>query len=1201
MSVLTRLSLANRAIVALLCILIVGIGLWATTSAKQELIPPITEPAATVSVSQAGSSPTTLDEQVVAPLGRALAAVPEIRSVSSSTSAGSGQVTVTWAFGSNSERIIAELKSVTAGVISNGPSGVTSEVFAGSINDVPVLSLAITSEGALETLADRVETVLLPALDAVPGVRTARIDGRLQQRVIVTLDPAALVTQSVDQETVTNLLRTEGTIVAAGTSVEGSRSFAIEVGQENSSLEQIMAMPIPTLAGPVALSQVATVELVPVEQTSLSRFDGRDAIGLSIVKNPDANTVQVSAAALEVINATLGELGDGAAVDIVFDQAQPITDSIKDLGVEGGLGLLFAVLVILVFLLSPRATIITAISIPLSLLIAVIGLNLSSYSLNILTLAALTVAVGRVVDDSIVVIENIVRRRGPDGLTPEGIRASVAQVAGAVTASTLTTVAVFLPIAFVGGIAGELFRPFAVTVSIALLASLLVSLTIVPVLAYWFLRGPRGSRQLGELESTRSRVAIAAGATAHDPIAAGSTAASAADDGPGERVTRLQRIYLPALRFVLRRPIVMVLVAVIALGGTVAAAGSLKTDLIGALGSERTIRVEQRLPLGTTLTAADQAARELETVVAGTEGVQDYQTTVGSQGAPVAIVVTLASGTDAKERLEAIRTAVGSLAAADDITVATDATAPGGSTVDIIVKGSNDAELTVASERITTALTALESVSGVTSNVAEDQPILKVTVNAIAAATAGFSVSEIGTAIGAAVDGQSLGTVTIDDRSREFVIRSLNTANSPAAIESLTLPVSSIQQQRVQRDATSALTREQEDRAAQQSKAALQASNRQLSELETARQQSVNDLAALQAQLASVLANPPAPDPTPVTAGELALEQWHNQVDALNGSIAGARSATVETDRQIADLRKSIAEAAAQQAEADRIAQAQRDIEKLRAQPILVSDVATVTIENTAATITRIDGVRALTISATPAGGDLGATTADIDQAIASLILPPSVTLTQTGAGQDQEVSFMQLGLAMLVAIALVYIVLVGTFRSLVQPLLLLVSVPLAATGAIGGLLVTGTAIGIPALIGMLMLIGIVVTNAIVLIDLVNEYRRNGASIDDAVTHGARLRLRPIIMTAAATIFALLPMALGITGGSAFISKSLAIVVIGGLLTSTILTLLLLPALYVLRERSVQRRAVHLAARSEPRELGVATATAADERGRLST
>jgi multidrug efflux pump subunit AcrB len=203
----------------------------------------------------------------------------------------------------------------------------------------------------------------------------------------------------------------------------------------------------------------------------------------------------------------------------------------------------------------------------------------------------------------------------------------------------------------------------------------------------------------------------------------------------------------------------------------------------------------------------------------------------------------------------------------------------------------------------------------------------------------------------------------------------------------------------------------------------------------------------------------------------------------------------------------------------------------------------------------------------------LGALTTTIQSRLDAINdLPPGVTATLGGAAQDQRDAFNQLGLAMLVAIALVFMIMVGTFRSLVQPLILMVSIPFAATGAVAGLLITDTPLGVPAMVGLLMLIGIVVTNAIVLIDLINQYRRRGEDLRSAITDGARLRLRPIIMTACATIFALIPMALGFTGGGAFISGPLAIVVIGGLVSSTVLTLLLVPVLYSLVERRSERR-----------------------------
>ena len=227
----------------------------------------------------------------------------------------------------------------------------------------------------------------------------------------------------------------------------------------------------------------------------------------------------------------------------------------------------------------------------------------------------------------------------------------------------------------------------------------------------------------------------------------------------------------------------------------------------------------------------------------------------------------------------------------------------------------------------------------------------------------------------------------------------------------------------------------------------------------------------------------------------------------------------------------------------------------------------------TPATITREDGDRQVTVFATPAEGQLNPVSAEAQELTSSMDLPAGVSFDVGGASQEQADSFAQLGWAMLVAIALVFLVMIATFRSFVQPLILLVSIPFAATGAVLLLLLTGTPLGIPSLIGLLMLIGIVVTNAIVLMDLINKLREHGMGLMDAIIHGTRLRLRPILMTAAATVFALVPMSLGLTGGGVFISQPLAIVVIGGLTSSTVLTLILVPALYLLVERRKERRA----------------------------
>ena len=1174
MTLLTRLSLANRAVVALFTVLIVGIGLWATGSMKQELLPSMSQPAAMVMVTKPGASAETLDHDVIAPLSGALGAVAGIDEVRASTSSGSGQVTVTWAFGRDDAKILAELKSATTAALATAGDGVHSEVYAGSSADIPVQSLAITGDGDLEAFADRVDKTLVPAIEHVPGVRAVQVSGRTPQRVLVTLDPAQLSARSIDAAAVSGLLRTAGVVVPAGTSTDGKRTMAIEVGQEGTSIEQIAAIPIPTLQGPVALSAVAKVELAPVPQSTISRADGRPALSLTITKTPEANAVQVSHAVTAAVAKALPTLGGAAKSSVLFDQSTMIEKSTHDLAVEGGLGLVFAVLIILVFLLSPKATVITAVSIPLSLLIAVIGLRVGGFSFNVFTLAALTVAVGRVVDDSIVVIENIARRRGSTGLTPADVLAAVRQVAGAVTASTLTTVAVFLPVALVGGVAGELFRPFALTVTIALLASLLVSLTIVPVLAYWFMRKPaRAVAKAPEEDGTAEAGAAEAGAEAA-PAAAGAAVADASMPADGaERVTRMQRAYLPSLRFALRRPVTVVLISVLVFAGTLISAGFLKTDMLGSFADERAVTVTQKMPLDTTLTVADEAATTLEKKVGGLDGVASYRTTAGEQGAPVTVDLVIAQDADPKTVLKRIRSAVADLPGSDRITVSTQATEATSSSIDVIVKSPDEKALAAAADALTKALGTVDGIGTVSSDLAADLPVLKVAVDPARAAAQGFTSADVGSAISAAVQGERLGTVAIDGANRDLVLRAQSSATDPAAIAALPLPISALQAQKTQKDATDALQREQEAMSADARREAEAKADQQLSELYDARSSGAGQLAELRGQLATLLASPPPADTQPATQGQLSALEYQKLVQQLTQAVAGAESSLTGLDEQISAARSAIADGARQQAESDRMTQAQRDLEHLRATPIRVGDIATVEVVAAPATITRIDGARAVTISATPAeGADLSTAAYGVQTAVAKVDLPAGVTLDEGGAATEQAQSFGELGVAMLAAIALVYIVLVATFRSLVQPLLLLVSVPFAATGAIAGLLLTGTPLGIPALIGMLMLIGIVVTNAIVLIDLINEYRRDGADLDDAVVHGARLRLRPIIMTACATIFALIPMALGVTGGGAFISKSLAIVVIGGLVSSTVLTLLLVPALVVLYERRGDRR-----------------------------
>jgi multidrug efflux pump subunit AcrB len=441
-------------------------------------------------------------------------------------------------------------------------------------------------------------------------------------------------------------------------------------------------------------------------------------------------------------------------------------------------------------------------------------------------------------------------------------------------------------------------------------------------------------------------------------------------------------------------------------------------------------------------------------------------------------------------------------------------------------------------------------------------------------------------------------------------------------VADLELPVSQTQQQLAQDKAADALEAKQDRSNAEAKQEAKEAADKQQAELREQLTTAENSLAEANQELAALNSSsppiPPVPPPAPtvpapvpprpgnpvVTQEQLQQEQAQERAQAnyvlaqqqyeqqvtqraqqiarLEAVIEQAEAAVEQLNDQLAASQEQATQQSEQTAEQEKLAEEQRKVADVRAAPIRVRDIAAVSEVLAPTTVTQIDGTPTVTVTATPTTNDLGALTAVIEQELAEQHLPAGVTATLGGASAEQQEAFSQLGLAMLLAIGLVFLIMVAAFRSLVQPLILLVSIPFAATGAVGALLLTDTPLGVPAMVGLLMLIGIVVTNAIVLIDLINQYRQRGEELRPAIVDGARLRLRPILMTACATIFALLPMALSLTGGGAFISRPLAVVVIGGLVSSTILTLLLVPVLYSLVERRSEKKRLRAAAQLPP-------------------
>jgi HAE1 family hydrophobic/amphiphilic exporter-1 len=1074
---LATASLANRSVVGLLTVLIVASGLLSLTSLKQELLPSFEVPQASIVTPYPGASPEIVDAQISSLIEDEVRTLNNLVTVRSTSSANLSVVRVEFDFGTTTATVEEELNRVIANLKDSLPSDVSSRVISGSFDSVPIIVLSVASTtGNNNELAEILADVATPILSQVPGIQEITVAGGKKKEITLDLKAKVLRENGLSQQSIVEALRANGFIIPAGSITDTDGELQIEIGTNVNSLEDFKKLPLissntqnaqaaaqaaaaqaaaaqaaaaaaaagqgapgipaaPSIPAAPAEPEILTIEDVAVVTydyepvTSISRTNGLDSLGIQVTKTQDGNTVAISNGVEAKIEEIKEKLGGNVEIYAVFDQGPFVEKQLENLTIEGTLGLTFAILIILVFLGSIRSTLVTAISIPTSLLVTFAGLLVSDYSLNLFTLSALTIAVGRVVDDSIVVIENINRHLSYGEEKKSAIIQAVKEVAGAITSATITTVAVFLPVALVGGVVGELFRPFSLSFTIALLASLIVSLTIVPVLAYWFLKTPKNEVSLDQMSESQ--------------LASQMEQAREVEEQK-EKKSWLQRGYIPVLKTTQAHPVITLIASAAVLGFTFSLVPQLKTDFIGDFGGD-TFSVRQELPAGSTFEQRDEASNVVEALILEQDGVEtvlatfggraDGRVNFGGNANATTIQVSLAKDADGDAIKDAIQKGIDARSDIGETSIsAGGGPGVGGSgTIDIKISGTNDEALFAAVEKVRSGMIAVENLSEITSSLSEQQRTLKITVDRVKAAEYGLTEIQVSGLVSTTLRPSSIGDVNIENESTPIFL--------------------------VQED-------------------------------------------------------------TPATLEEIEQIQ-------------------IPTRRGVIELQEIA------------------DISEVQA-PV---------------SITSEKGERVATVALTPDTDDLGAVTRDVTAKLAEIDLPVGATATIGGVSAEQTESFQQLGLALLAAVAIVYLVMVATFSSLVQPLILLISIPFAATGALGLLLITDTPLGVPALIGMLLLVGVVVTNAIVLIDLINQYRKQGRTIQQSIMDGSRQRLRPILMTALATIFALSPLAFGITGGG-FISQPLAIVVIGGLVSSTLLTLVIVPVLYWLIEGRKERKAL---------------------------
>ncbi|MDO5662941.1 MAG: efflux RND transporter permease subunit, partial [Brachybacterium sp.] len=1049
---LASLSLANRSFIALVCIAVSIIGALAMTTMRQELIPQVALPQIQIITPAPGSSTEQVQSRVSQPIEQSVRGLENVEGTSSDSQANLSMITVELEYGTDTARSANQIDAAINQIEDQLPSNAEPQVMAGGTGDIPVAVLSVASDLEPAELGDRLNTSVIPELERVDGVSQVMLAGAPEQIVRITPDEDALEENGLTDTDIREAIDASGLTLPGGTVADGDTSLNVTIGTATANVEDLEAIALmpdsggdegadaaggqgaegvegdaagaegqpmegqdaegagaeaqgaegadaeaqgaeaqgaeqqgaeqQQLAAPISLADVATVEQTTQDPDSISRTNGRESLVMVVFGAADSNVVDVSENVQAELDSLLPGVGGGATSEVVFDQAPFIQESIVALAEEGLLGLVFAVGVILLFLRSLRPTIVTAISIPTSLLMTFVGMMVAGYTINMLTLAAVTISIGRVVDDSIVVIENITRHMTYGKTRTRAILDGVKEVGGAITASTLATVVVFLPIAVVGGMAGELFRPFSLTVALAMIASLIVALTIVPVLAFWFLR-----------LSKRTRAAV----DAMDPQDPEQVAAVQRDAEEREERSWLHLIYAPVLRWTQAHRIITLVAAVAILVGTVAMYPLMKVNFLGDTG-QNLASYEQTLSAGTTLEQSAEKADEAEQALLDLDGVETVQTTIGANqfgmgGASNEISYQVTTDSEAEQVAlrEQMLAALQDLPDAGEIEELDAAAGPAGSSsVDIQITGPTAEDRDAANDAIMAELDPLPAgVTEVTSDLEAEEPALVVSVDQEAAAERGLTEEAVVGLVASNLFPSSIGTLETAD-------------------------------------------------------------------------------------------------------GDLAIYLEEGEA--------------IDTRQQLEDLEL--------------------------APGIPLEDVASVDEQPSRPSISTRNSVETVTISITPETEDVGAVSAEAQAAIDRADMPEGTAASLGGTAQDIDETFGQLGMAMLAAILLTYVLLVWIFKSLIQPLILLVSIPFAATGSFGLLILTQVPLGLPSMIGLLMLVGVVVTNAIVLIDLVNQYRRRGMGLDEALFQGASKRLRPILMTSAATIFALLPMAFGLTGNT---------------------------------------------------------------------
>ncbi|MCY7501354.1 efflux RND transporter permease subunit [Bacillus pumilus] len=1053
MNSIINFVLKNKFAVWLMTIIVTVAGLYAGLNMKQESIPNINTPVITVSTTYPGATPDEVSDKVTDPIEKSIQNLNGVNVVTSNSFENASSIQVEYDYNKDMDEAKKEIEDAVNNI--NFPENAEKPKIARfSINAVPILALSVSGDKeSLENLTKKVEGDLVPSLEGLDGVSSVEASGQQIKEVEFSFKQKKLKEYGLDEETVQNMIKGSDVNVPLGLYTFGNKQKSVVVDGNILSVKDLKNMRIPVTpsasseAGApssgaenpgaqgaeqqagnasqqqaaaqqqpsgsaasgqsvelptIKLSEIADIKVVKNAE-SISRTNGKDSIGLQIVKGSDANTVSVAEAVTKELEKFKKD-NKGIKVSTTYDQAEPIKESVSTMLNKAIIGAIFAIIIIMLFLRDIKSTLISVISIPLSLLIAVLILNQLDITLNIMTLGAMTVAIGRVVDDSIVVIENIYRRMALKDEPLKGkelVKEATKEMFIPIMSSTIVTIAVFLPLALVGGMIGELFIPFALTIVFALMASLLVAITIVPMMAHSLFKK--------NLYGTAKKV------KEHKP-------------------SKLAGGYRRVLNWTLNHKWITSGIAILMLVGSLFLAPLVGVSFLPQE-AEKTAMVTYTPEPGQTREQAIDETKKAEEYLIKRDHVNTVQYSLGSSNA-----LTASVGGNSNGALFFVQY--------DEDTPNFD------KEKDKVVKAlqdktskgewkSQDFSSAGASNTVTYYVYG-DKVSDIEGTVKDVENILK--------------------------DEKNLKNVStsLSEKYDEYTFNA-----DQEKLAKLGLTASQIAQAIAPQNSETTLTKVTED----------------------GKELDVN----LQTE----------------------KDEYKSKKDLENKKI------TTPTGQEVR-----------------------------------IGDVVKVRNGTTANTVTKRDGKIYAEVSGDMTTDDVSSVTQDVQKKVDKLDLKSGVTIDTGGVSADIEESFTQLGLAMLAAIAIVYLVLVITFGGGLAPFAILFSLPFTIIGALVGLFLAKETISLNAMIGLLMLIGIVVTNAIVLIDRVIHKEKEGLSTREALLEAGTIRVRPILMTALATIGALLPLALGFEGGSQIVSKGLGVTVIGGLASSTLLTLVIVPIVY---------------------------------------